>query len=61
MEKGILLGKDVGREPGTRGPGITSIRALMADRRFIGPVLRFPRSTGVERVKEGVVFSAGAR
>lgn len=41
--KGFFLGKMQGESRGKRGPGNTSIRELMADRRFIGPVLRFLR------------------
>lgn len=45
---------------GARGPGNTSIRELVAEKRLIVPVLRFLRSTGVRKVEEEeVVFVTG--
>ena len=57
--KGFFLGMQSSDGLGMRRPGNTSIRELLADRRFVVPVLRF-RVTGVGKVKEGVVFSSGA-
>lgn len=56
--EGFLLEGMQDQSSGARRPGNTSIRDLLADRRFIGPVLNFLRNTGVGRVKEGVVFSS---
>ena len=47
-KKDFLLGRLQGR---SLGPGNTSVRDLMADKRFIGPVLRFFRSTGVGKLR----------
>ena len=68
-KKSFFLGKTQGEGRGTgesrgtggsRRPGNTSVRALMADREFIGFILDSLISTGVGKVKEGVVFSGRA-
>ena len=51
-KKSFLFGRLQGR---SLGPGNTSVRDLMADKRFIGPVLRFFRSMGAGKLR-GVWF-----
>ena len=58
--KGFFIGWTKEYEYIVRRPGNTSIRDLMSDRRFIGPVLDFLRATEVGKVKEGFVLSPGA-
>ena len=58
--KGFYLGERHGGNMRTRKPGNTPVRKPMADRRSIGPILRFLGSRGVGKVKDGVIFSTGA-
>ena len=54
--KGFFLGKVQRESRRVRRPGNTSVRDLMADRRFAGSILDFLSSNGVGKVKEGVCF-----
>ena len=58
--KGFMLGGTQENSGGVIRPGNTSVRDLLADRRFTGFVTDFPSNTGVGRVKDGMSLSSGA-
>ena len=57
--RGFFLCWGTGQGRAKRRPGNTSIRELMADKRSTEVVLTFLRTTGVGKLKEGVLSSLG--
>ena len=51
--KGFMLGGTQENSGGVIRPGNTSVRDLLADRRFTGFATDFPSNTGVGRVEAG--------